>query len=216
MSVFGNSASREAARIRAGGRRGVWGHVTAWLGVNPEAARADAVAARWELGAKAEKQTARIVRQLRWRGWRIRHDRRLTGRRFNLDHVLVSPCGTAVVVADTKRWHAGRAAGVVGGRLYCDREDRHGEAEKAARYAVLVAQALRMPEVAVWPVLVIHGSHVPGDHVQVATADGMVQVIAADQVLRVLRAAPTGWSWGRARRVAARVDAVLRPYGEGG
>lgn len=216
MSVFRNSAGREAAAIRRRARRGIRGHVTAWMGMNPEAARADAVAARWELGAKAEKETTRIVRPLRWRGWRIRHDRRLAGRRFNLDHVWISPCGTAVVVADTKRWHAGWPTAEVGGRLYCGREDRHGEAEKAARYAALVGEALRMPDVAVWPVLVIHGSHVPGDHVQVATADGMVQVMAADQVRRVLRAAPQGWSWGRARLVAVRVDEVLRPYREGG
>jgi len=212
VSVFGNSASREAAAIRARARRGLWRRVTAWVGMNPEAARADAVAARWELGARAERKTARLVWWLRWRGWRIRHDRRLVGRRFNLDHVLISPCGTAVVVADTKRWIVGRSTGVVAGRLCCGTEDRHGEAEKVARYASLVGQALGMPGVAVWPVLVIHASHVPGEHVQVATGDGMVQVMAVGEVLRVLRSAPQGWSWGRARRVARRMDEVVRPY----
>ncbi|WP_406257448.1 nuclease-related domain-containing protein [Streptomyces chartreusis] len=216
MTVFGNSAAREARAIRARARRGLWRRVTAWMGVNPEAARADAVAARWELGAQAERNTARLVRRLRWQGWRIRHDRRLTGRRFNLDHVLISPCGTAVVVADTKRWNAGRSTTVVGGRLCCGMEDRHGEAEKAARYAALVGQALGMPGVAVWPVLVIHASPVPGGHVQVATVDGMVQVMAAGEVLRVLRSAPQGWSWGRSRRVARRLDEVVRPYRQGG
>lgn len=216
MSVYGNSAQREAAAIRARARKGLRRRVTAWMGLNPEAARADAVAARWKLGGKAEKKTARIVRRLRWRGWRIRHDLRLAGRRFNVDHVLVSPCGTAVVVADTKRWHAGQPIAVPDGRLWCGLEDRHGEAEKAARYAALVGQALGMPDAAVWPVLVIHGSHVPGDHVQAVTAHGMVQVIAAGQVRRVLRSAPQGWSWVRSRQLAARVDAVLRPYGEGG
>lgn len=216
MSLYRNSASQEARAIRRRARRGLSGHVTAWLGVNQEAAAADAVAARWELGGKAERETARLVRRLRWRGWRIRHDRRLAGRRFNVDHVLVSPCGTAVVVADTKRWHAGWNTAAVDGRLYCGREDRHGEAEKAARYANLIGEALGMPGVAVWPVLVVHASDVPGRHIQVATAHGMVQVVAADAVRAVLKSGPRGWSWVRARRVAARVDAVLRPYGEGG
>ena len=208
----GGSASHEAARIRARGRQGVWGHVTAWAGLNPEAARADAVAARWELGARAEKKTARLLRQLRWRGWRIRHDRRLQGRRFNLDHVLVSPCGTALVIVDTKRWHAGRTTAVVGGRLCCGVEDRQGEAEKVARYAVLVGEAVGVPGVVVWPLLVVHGSTVQDRHVQVGTAFGLVQVVAAGRAIEVLRAVPRGWSWGRARRLAAAVDGVLRPY----
>ena len=212
MSVFDNSASREARAIRARARRGVWGHVTAWVGLNPEAARADAVAARWKLGARAERDTARALRPLRLQGWRIRHDRRLAGRRFNIDHAMASPCGEAVVVADTKRWPVGWDSVAVGGRLYCGREDRHGEAEKVARYAQLVDQALGMPGVVVRPLLIVHGARVPGGHVQVVTGHGVVQVVAAEQVLRVLRAAPAGWSWGRARRLARRVDEVLSPY----
>ncbi|MGV2914667.1 nuclease-related domain-containing protein [Streptomyces alfalfae] len=212
MAVYGNSAARQARAIRAGARKGWRRRVTAWAGRNPEAAAADVVAARWELGARAEKATVRLVRPLWWRGWRLRHDRRLAGRRFNVDHVLISRCGTAVVVADTKRWHAGRATAVVGGRLCCGTEDRHEEAEKAARYAALIGRALGMPGVAVWPLLIVHGSQVRDGHVQVWTVHGMVQVVAADRVLGVLRGAPQGWSWRRSRRVAARVDEVLTPY----
>ncbi len=209
---YRNSASREAARIRRNARKGVWGHVTAWAGLNPEAAAADAVAARWELGARAERETARMLRPLRWRGWRIRHDLRLAGRRFNLDHVLVSPCGTAVVVADTKRWHAGQETAVVGGRLLCGREDRMGEAEKVARYANLVGEALGMPGVVVWPLLIVQGSTVRGGHDRVVTPAGVVQVVAASEVVRVLADALAGWSWAGARGVVARVNEVLRPY----
>jgi hypothetical protein len=180
--------------------------------MNPEAARADALAARWELGARYERETARIVRPLRLHGWWIRHDLRLKGRRFNVDHAFGLPCGTAVVVADTKRWPVGWETWEAGGRLLCGREDRHGEAEKVARYALLVGQALGMPGVAVWPLLVVHGSSVRGGHLEVATSAGVVQVVAAGELRRVLRAAPAGWSWGRSRRVAARVDEVLVPY----
>ena len=56
-----NSAGRKATRIRRTARRGVWGHVTAWAGLNPQAARADAVAARWRLGAEAERETAVVI-----------------------------------------------------------------------------------------------------------------------------------------------------------
>jgi hypothetical protein len=180
--------------------------------MNPEAVRADAQAARWELGGRYEKETARIVRPLRLRGWRIRHDLRLKGRRFNVDHAFGSPCGEAVVVADTKRWPVGWKTHAEGGRLRCGVEDRHGEAEKVARYALLVGEALGLPGVTVWPVLVIHGSLVRGGHFEVATPSGVVQVVAAGELRRVLCAAPSGWSWGRSRRVAARVDAVLHPY----
>lgn len=205
----GGSAGREAARIRRTARRGVWGHVTAWAGLNPEAARADAVAARWRLGADAERETARRLRVLRLYGWRIRHDLRLAGRRFNLDHVLVSPCGTAVVVADTKRWHAGRTVTADVGRLWCGGEDRTKQADDAARYAALVAAAVG---VQVWPLLIVHGSDVRDGHLEVVTGSGRVQVVAVDQAVRVLRAAPAGWSWSRARQTAGRVDEVLRPY----
>ena len=212
MSAAGGSAAREAARIRARARQGVWGHVTAWVGLNPQAAAADVVAARWELGAKAEKETARVLRSLRWRGWRIRHDLQLVGRRFNIDHVLISPCGRAVVVADTKRWHAGRDTTVTPGRLWCGGEDRTGEAEKSARYAVAVSGVLGLEGVVVWPLLIVQGSTVRGGHVQVVTAAGVVQVVSAGEARRVLAGAPSGWSWSGARRVGLRVGEVLTPY----
>jgi hypothetical protein len=205
----GGSAGRKATRISRTARKGLWGHVTAWAGLNPQAARADAVAARWRLGAEAERETARRLRPLRLHGWRIRHDLCLSGRRFNLDHVLVSPCGTAVVVADTKRWHAGRTVTAGRGRLWCGGEDRTAEAEKAARYAHLIEAAVGVP---VWPLLIVHGSNVRGRHLEVDTVAGRVQVVGVDQAVRVLRSAPAGWSWSRARRVAGRVDEVLHPY----
>jgi hypothetical protein len=69
-----------------------------------------------------------------------------------------------------------------------------------------------MPGVVVWPLLIVQGSRVRGGHDRVVTAAGVVQVVAAGEVVRVLRGAPAGWSWSRARGVVARVDEVLRPY----
>lgn len=94
-----NSASARAEALRAGARRGVWQSLLAALGVRTgRVRRADAVAARWEHVAAGEAETARLVAALGSQGWGIRHDLRMPGSRANLDHLLVSPCGTAVVV----------------------------------------------------------------------------------------------------------------------
>lgn len=211
----GGSAAREAAQIRKRARRGLWRRVTAWVGMNPEVVRADAVAARWERGAAAERATARLVRGLRWCGWVVVHDRRLPGHgRANLDHVLVPPCGTAVVVLDTKAWRRTWTTQLVAGRVHCGGEDRHGEVEKVARYAGTVARLLGLPEGAVWPVIVVHGSAVAGGRLQASVAGrtGPVHVLGAEMLVPVLKAAPAGRDRAAKRALASRVDQVLPPY----
>lgn len=215
MSAAGRSAAAEARAVRARARRGVWRRVTAWAGMNPEAVAADAVAARWKHGADAEKATARLLLGLRWRGWRILHDRRLPGHGCaNVDHVLVSPCGGAVVVLDTKAWHRGRPTRLVGGRVCCGFEDRHGEVEKVARYAASVGRLLGMPAGAVWPVLVVHGSPIPGGVLEARVSGwaGPVWVLGPDRLVPALAAAPSGWSLRRASVLRRRVAGVLPPY----
>jgi hypothetical protein len=204
--------------MRARARRGVWRRVTAWAGANPEAVRADAVAGRWERAAEAERATARLLWGLRWRGWRILHDRRLPGHgRANVDHVLVSPCGTAVVVLDTKAWRRTWTTHLVAGRVYCEAEDRHGEAVKVAKYAATVGRLLGLPAGAVWPVLVVHGSPVAGGvlEARVQGWPGPVWVLDPSRLVPALAAAPSGWSWRRAALLAARVARTLPPYAGG-
>ena len=217
MTVFGNSAAREAAAIRARARRGVWRRVTAALGVSPAARRADARAALWDRGAEGEAATAALVAQLLAHGWQIRHDVRLPGRRFNIDHVLISPCGTAVVVLDTKVWHRGRPTVLVRGRVHCGAEDRHVQVEKVAGYAAAVQAALGLPGVVVWPLLVVHGSPITGGRLE-ARAEGWtgpLHVLGPDWLVPTLLSAPKVRDPRRAAAVAARVDAVLRPYSAG-
>lgn len=220
MSVHGNSAAREAARIRARARRGLWRRLTAAVGLNPAATRADAQAALWDRGAAGEQATAALLAQLLALGWTIRHDVRLPGRRFNLDHVLISPCGTAIVVLDTKVWHRGRLTVLVRGRVHCGAEDRHAQVEKVAGYAAVVRDALGLPGVAVWPLLVVHGSPVAGGRLEARAKGwgGPVWVLSPPFLVPTLLSAPDldRLSPRRAAAVAARVDAVLRPYGEGG
>ncbi|WP_406263496.1 NERD domain-containing protein (plasmid) [Streptomyces chartreusis] len=220
MTVFGNSAAREAAAIRARARRGLWRRVTAALGVSPSARRADAVAARWDRGAAGEAATAALVAQLLAHGWQIRHDVRLPGRRFNIDHILISPCGTAIVVLDTKAWHRGRdwPTLLLRGRVHCGTQDRHDQVVKVAGYAAAVQRALGLPGVTVWPLLVVHGSRIQGGRLEARVSgwDGVVHVLGPDWLVPTLLAAPKVRDPRRADAVLARVDSVLRPYGEGG
>ncbi|MGW9238139.1 nuclease-related domain-containing protein [[Kitasatospora] papulosa] len=181
--------------------------------------RADAVAGRWERGAAGEKATARLLAPLTRAGWRVRHDLRLPGRRFNIDHVLVSPCGTAVVVADTKSWHRGRPTVLVDGRVHCGDprrgrgEDRHDQVKAVARYARLVEVALNLPGVAVVPLIVVHGSPVAPGGLEAPVPGGTVWVLGADQVVARLQAAVRTLPDGcRAAALDVRVKAVLSPY----
>ncbi|WP_327259982.1 nuclease-related domain-containing protein [Streptomyces sp. NBC_01240] len=180
--------------------------------------RADASAAQWEHGAAGEEITVRMLAALKARGWVIRHDLRLRGRRFNVDHVLCSPCGTAVVVLDTKSWHRGRPTSLIRGRVCCGAEDRHEEVEKVVKYARLVEAALALPGVAVWPLLVVHGSPVAGGQLEARVQgwDGPVYVLGPDRLVPRLAGAPKARDSQRAAAVAQRVDSVLLPYTEPG
>lgn len=213
-----NSAAAHAAALRASARKGVWRRLLAFLGLGGARVRcADAVAARWEHGAAGEEVTVRMLAALEGRGWVVFHDRALPGSRANLDHVLVSPCGTAVVVLDTKNWHRGRATALVRGRVCCGVEDRHGQVEKVAGYAGRVARVLGLSGVAVWPLLVVHGSPVTGGFLE-ARVDGWagpVFVLGPGQLVPTLVGAPKGTDRAEAAAVAGRVKAVLSPYGTG-
>jgi hypothetical protein len=213
VSEAGRSAAREAAAIRACARRGLWRRLLALLGWNPAARRSDAVAARWDLGARAEQDTAGLLRVLETRGWLVLHDRAIPGSRANLDHVLVPPTGDAVVVLDTKRWHAGRETILHGSRVHCGLDDRHAQVEAVARYAARVHQALGMPGVEVLPLLVIHGSQIPGGHLPAPVAGGgVVHVLSAERLVPDLVKAVKRVDRRAAKVLARRVAQVLPPY----
>ncbi|MFD7868031.1 nuclease-related domain-containing protein [Streptomyces sp. NPDC059783] len=176
------------------------------------------MAARWEHGAAGEAVTARMLGVLEGRGWVVLHDLALPGSRANLDHVLVSPCGTAIVVLDTKNWHRGRPTALVRGRVCCGSEDRHGQVEKVAGYAGRVQAVLGLPGVAVWPLLVVHGSPVAGGFLEARVTGwgGPVFVLGPDRLVPTLAGAPKVTDRSRAAAVAGRVGSVLSPYRERG
>jgi hypothetical protein len=154
-----------------------------------------------------------MLRQLEERGWRILHDRALPGSRANLDHVLVSPCGTAVVVLDTKRWHAAWITELKNGRVHCGLEDRHRQIVAVAGYAVRVYRALNLPGVQVWPLLVVHGSRIRGGHLQAFLEQGgLVHVLGPDYLVPTLADAPQGRDPQRADQLAQHAARVLPPY----
>ncbi|WP_086562020.1 nuclease-related domain-containing protein [Streptomyces africanus] len=211
----GGSALRWGQERRRAARRGPWRWLLARLGLSASARRADALAARTALGAEWEQYTARMLSPLEAVGWRVLHDRRLPGRgTANLDHVLVSPCGTAVVVLDTKRWDRSRTTSLIRGRVCVGAEDRHRQVEAVARYAARAAEAIGVPGVVVWPLLVVHGSWVAGGRLEARAAawDGPVWVLGPDFLVPTLAKAPAGRDPVRAGRLARRVDEVLRPY----
>jgi hypothetical protein len=215
-----NSAARQAAAIRARARKGFWRRATAAVGLNPQARRADVRAALWAHGAQGEAATAALLAPLERAGWKIRHDVRLAGCRWNVDTVLVSPCGTAVVVLDTKAWRKNWTTQLVRGRVYCRNqeggEDRHGQVEKVAGYAQRIAQELALPGVQVLPLLVVHGSPVAGGCLaaQVQGVVGPVYVLSPSWLVPTLVRSAGTPDVRRTDVVTDRVDRVLLPYGQ--
>ncbi|MFG2970845.1 nuclease-related domain-containing protein [Streptomyces sp. NPDC048288] len=210
----GQSPLEWAARRQKKARKGVRRKVLAWVGLNAEAARADRLAVRAAHGAVGEQWTAALLARLP-AGWRVWHGLRIPGFRHDLDHVLVSPCGTAVVVLDSKRWHAGWRTRLVDGRVWCGEEDRHEKVEAVGKYAARLHKALALPGVVVWPLLVVHGSPIEGGRLEVRVPawSGTVHVLGPDWLVPTLATAPKVLDPARAAAVAARVAQVLVPAG---
>lgn len=210
MSAPGRSPVEWADRERRKARKGVRRKVLAWAGLNPAARRADALAGRAAVGAVGEQKTAVLLAQLP-AGWTVFHGRKLPGFANDYDHVLISPCGTAVVTLDTKRWHAKRETALIRGRVHCGRDDRHGQITAVARYAGRLDRALGLPGVQVLPLLVVHGSRVRDGFLKARAAgwDGVVYVLSPEYLVPTLVAAPKEVDRRRAAALVRHVDRVL-------
>jgi len=198
VTVYDNSAARQAAAIRAYARRGVWRWLLARLGVTAHTRRADAQARAWDAGAKGEADTAGLLSVLEREGWRVLHDRAIPGARTaNVDHVLVSP-GARVFVVDSKLWSAkGPGGGVVrpvGDRLmHGERVD--GRAIGSVRFeADMVSRVLGVP---VQPLIAVHNAPVAGQgfilqEVPVVPAGRLVELLRGNDGPRSADAAGLG------------------------
>lgn len=216
----GQSPLEWAARERKAARRGVRRRVLAWVGMNPAARRADALTARVRHGAVGEQWTAQLLARLP-DGWHVFYGRKLAPYPNDYDALIIPPTGDAVLAVDTKRWNRGWETTLRAGRVYCGLEDRQEQVEKAARAA---ARLEAVSGVRVWPLLVVHGSRIvqpppaPQGRLEarVQAWDGIVHVLGPDWLVPTLLASVRGRTDPRrAAAVAARVDSVLRPYGDG-
>lgn len=161
---------------------------------------------------RGEEQTARLLVELQARGWVVWHDLMLWGRRFNLDHILISPCGTVVVVLDTKAWRRTWTTGLVYGRVHCGPDDRHSQIEKVASYAQAVAAVAGLHPAVVRPLIVVHGSPVAGGFLEAMTPHGPVHVLSPGFLVPTLLKAPGVPDAWRARALAEQVERVLAPF----
>jgi hypothetical protein len=192
----------------------LWRQLLAALGWSPAARRADALAARTRHGTLGEQWTAALLTRLP-PGWHVIHDRRFPGPgRSNLDHLLVAPGGTGIIVLDSKKWHAQRPTRIVRGRVHCGVEDRHDQVEAVAGYARRVARLLGVPEVMVVPLIVVHGSPVAGGCLtaRVHGWAGPVHVLGPDWLVPTLATAPRGPDAWRGEALAEMVAEVFPSY----
>jgi Nuclease-related domain len=116
----------------------------------------DAVA--WRRGAAGERRTARVLAALERHGWAVLHDLALPGSRANLDHLAIGPGG--VFVIDSKQYR-GRLQLDQSGRLWHGRYPLAPALRAVSFEADQAASALTDPDVAVVPIVAVHGDQVP-------------------------------------------------------
>ena len=141
----------------------------------------------WRTGADGEAAVAAVLDGLP--GWRALHDRRVPGKRSNIDHVAVGPSGVWTV--DAKRYK-GKLTVHRGGVVKVAGRDVTKLLDQAREQAAVAAIALAEegPVSAVEPVLCFIGTELPRKHTVVAgvhlvTRKGLVRLLTrTPQVLR--------------------------------
>jgi hypothetical protein len=137
----------------------------------------------WRRGAAGEQRIARLLAALERQGWVVLHDLAIPGSRVNLDHLVIGPGG--VFVIDSKHYR-GRLQLDPSGRLWHGRYPLAPTLRAASWEADQAAQVLPDPDVAVIPVVAVHGAQVPWGKVVV----GGVPVVSARRLPRMLGALP--------------------------
>lgn len=205
MTVYDNSAARQAASLRARARGGLWRRLLTALKLRAPDARIAREAAAWQAGAVGEQTTAALLAELERYGWTVLHDRAIPGAHSaNADHVVISPGGRLYLV-DSKMWSA--KTGMVrldGGRLMHGELDRSRVLRSLEFERMLVERAVRTPVTAL---IAVHKAPVDGDGFFV---DG-VPVVPASRLVMLLVANDGPRNPG-ARWLADTVEAALPPY----
>lgn len=213
----GWSAAEKAAQVRREARGGPLRRLARALGLDPAAARTEAVAGRWEAGARGEEMTAALLAPLGQEGWGGFYDRALPSGRANFDHVLVPPGAGLVVLVDSKLWSRkrGSVARTDRGGLVHGREDRSGAVRSLGYEARVLGRELAREgcRVRVAAVMAVHSAPVAGGRFML---EGGITVIEAPGLTGLLR------SWAGVPdpaafdELAAAADRVLPRYVQGG
>ena len=161
-------------------------------------------ARNWQRGARGERRTARQLDRLTRHGWVVFHDLGVPDSRANADHLAIGPAG--VFLVDSKNWR-GQLAFAPDGTLW------HGSYPLTATLATIgfeaqaIAGALAVPDLAVEPLLVVHGSTIPWGEQYL---DG-VAILPAGRLVATLLALPPLLTDQQIAQLAERAMARLHP-----
>jgi hypothetical protein len=171
---------------------------------------------RWFAGAKGEEATAALIDPLEDEGWYIFHNRRLGG--GDVDHILIPPCGTGLIVLNSKWWRKGLTVVDGKGRLLCGEDDRTKAVDGVVREAkgtlkVVSKTRPRWTGLAVVPALVIHNSRLfrGREMVRCRGWNKLVHVYGPDTLVDALRTIPGSPRPKLAYALAIRVGELLPP-----
>lgn len=137
----------------------------------------------WRTGADGEVAVGAVLDGLTRDGWRALHDRRVPGKRSNIDHVAVGPGGVWTVDAKS---YKGRLTVQRGGVVRVAGRDVTKLLDQAREQAAVAAIALAGAVPVVEPVLCFVGTELPRRH----TVVGGVHLVTRKGLARLLSSAP--------------------------
>jgi hypothetical protein len=161
--------------------------------------------------ADGEAATARLLRPLERRGFRILHDRMLPGA-ADVDVPLLAIGPTGVYLIESRSWMDGPALRLSGSELWRGRESQAPDLvslRARARQLTDVLLAANGDGVLVTPLLAVHTRALAGSTTR-ELSEGLI-VAQHDQLTRILEGRPLVWRSDTVATVAERADTMLSP-----
>ncbi|HVE91408.1 MAG TPA: nuclease-related domain-containing protein [Actinomycetota bacterium] len=158
----------------------------------------------WSIGASGERRTARALEGLGL-GYAVLHDRKMSGRRSNIDHLVIGPCG--VFVVETKSY-SGKVR-VRRREVFVNGRRRTGIVDQVLGQSRAVEEVLfraGLGAVPVTPVLCFHRAHLLR-----RTRVGHVRFVGRRGLRKAVTAAGARADAEQVIRAAAVLDEQLRP-----
>ena len=158
----------------------------------------------WRTGADGEAAVATVLDALP--GWRALHDRRVPGKRSNIDHLAVGPSGVWTV--DAKRYK-GKLTVHRGGVVKVAGRDVTKLLDQAREQSAVAAVALASdgPVPVVEPVMCFVGTELPRRHTVVRG----VHLVTRKGLVRLLTRSPVVFGVDEVERAADMLDRALVP-----